>query len=128
MSRTHGKAAIARAHRAQGRDFELTNFRYDSEQSQNAYADGEWVVDDTATVPASIVFNSNHPQSAGAVGTGASVERDAIIYVLHDVDVVDGTDDESRATEFTDTDSETSYRAIAIENQRHLLAVYVEEI
>ncbi|AUX08915.1 hypothetical protein AArcSl_1284 [Halalkaliarchaeum desulfuricum] len=113
-----------------GRDFHVVNFEYDEEGGgDNPYADGDWVESDESplTVPATIDFGTQ--DETGGDGSGANVERDAVIYLQKDsAPVHPGTDDESRATEFVDLETGARYRAVSVEHQLHLTAVHVEEL
>lgn len=126
-----GSAAIGRAHKLLGREFELTNFQYDSDAGATPYADGDWVETDDSpvSVTATIDFEENPERSSGGAGGGVDVEQDAVIYVQTDSSLLsDGTGDNARATEFYDTDSGASYRAVSVEHQLHLTAVHVEQL
>ena len=126
-----GQAAIARAHRMLGRDFQLINYEFDPNAGgASPYADGDWVATDESpqTVSATIDFDTEPTQDSGG-GSGIDVEQDAVIYLLgDDVTIRPGTSDEQRATEFVDTSAGVSYRAVTVEKQLHLTAVHVAEL
>lgn len=125
-----GQAAIARAQRMLGREFEVVNYEYDQSGGAGPYADGGFVetADSPHVVPATIQFPGTEPDSAREV-SGADVERDATIYLQHDlVPLEDGTDDETRATEIRDLEADTEYRVVAVDHHLNLLGVHVEEI
>lgn len=122
--------AIARVHDELSHDVTVTNYVYDPDAGANEYADGDWVETDASpqTVSARIEFPGRHPLEREGPGGGAT-ERDATIYVEHGVvPVHTGEADETRATEFTDSRSGTTYRAIGTDHQSDLLAVHVAEV
>lgn len=123
-------AAIGRVHRNLGHDIHLINFRYDPDAGGDiAYADGGF--EETDTSP-QIVQGRLERRDADEVGdvSGTGVEAEETLYVLPDTDVQLGhdTDDEARASEFVDTQTDTRYRAIDVTRQDDLLAVLVEEL
>lgn len=128
--RTPGQAAIQRAQKMLGREFDVINYTFDDSAGSNAYADGDWIAteDSPQTVAVTIDFGSVNNRGGGS-GRGVTVEHDAVIYVAPDrVTIRDGTDDETRGTEFVDTENDVTYNAVSVEHQLHLVAVHVEEI
>ena len=124
------ESAISRSHKNLSHEFEATNWEFDPDGGSNPYADGDWVATDDSPVSilATIEFPDARPQTSSSEA-GDDVERDATIYLNpDDLDVDRGTDDESRATEFTDSRSGKTYRTIDVDHQAHLVAVHVEEI
>ena len=127
--RAPGQAAISRAHKTLGLEFEVINFEFDETAGANAYADGDWVETDESPQTTSATIEFDTSETTLTSGAGADVEKEAKIYVLKDsVPLSDGTADESRATEFVDTGTGVRYRATAIEYHMHLTSIYVKEI
>lgn len=113
-----------------GREFDVINYTFDDSAGSNAYADGEWVETNGSpqTVAATIDFGSVDNRGGGA-GRGVTVEHDAVIYVAPDlVTIREGTADETRGTEFVDTEHDVTYSTVTVEHQTHLVAIHVEEI
>jgi len=125
------ESTLERVNDALGREFRVHNFEYDESGGDNPYTDGEWVETDKSptTVTTRLEFTDTNTSSSSADGSGTDVESDAVIYLEHGVvEVRDGTEDETRATEFVDTESNIRYRVEHIEHEDYLLATYVEEL
>ena len=124
------ESAISRVHESVGRGVVVTNYEYDDTGGDNPYADGDWAetADSPTTVTTRVEFSDADADQSGETGSGADVESDATLYIPHDsVPIHRGTADESRATEFRDTMSGVTYRAVDVKHQDDVLAVDVEE-
>ena len=125
------ESTLSRVNRKLGREFEVHNFEYDESGGDNPYADGEWALadDSPTTVTTRLEFTDSITSSSSADGSGSDIESDAVIYLDHDVvEVRAGTEDETRATEFVDTEFDVSYSVEHIEHEEYQLAIYVEEL
>lgn len=125
------KSTLSRFNTELGRELDVYNYDYDTSGGDNPYADGDWVeTDDTpTTVTTRLEFSDTQSTSSSAGGSGTDVDSDATIFLEHGVvDVYQGTDDQTRATEFHDTESDVRYRVKYVEHEEYLLTVYVEKI
>ena len=123
--------ALSRIQGQFGQGFDVINYEFDPDAGETAYADGDWVEtdDSPSSVTARIEFPDVERQRDTAGGDGANVESDATIYVeSDDVPVRRGTDDETRATEFVNTQTGVRYRTVDIVHQTYVDAVHVEEL
>lgn len=117
---------IRRIHTEVSRDVTVSTFEWDSAGGSTEYADGDWI-ESTSSITATLE-RPEEPTSVVDAG-GNDVEVDAVIYVQPDtVALDDGTDDESRATEFRDESTEKRYKVIDFHHQGSLVEVYVEAL
>lgn len=124
-------SAISRVHQSLGRDVVVTNYEYDETGGNNAYADGDWVKTSNSptTVTARVAFSGGGSEKSGGDGSGADVQSEVTLFLEYGaVPVHRGTEDNTRPTEFRDTISGVSYRAVDVSHQDDLLAVDVEEL
>jgi len=106
---------------------ELTVYQYtwDDSGGTNEYADGDWTVttstvDGTVRLPESVDYDNEV--------TGSEVDYDVNIYVNpEDVNIVVGEDDETRATEFEDSNGRR-YRVIGFKDESSLYEVACKEV
>lgn len=123
--------ALSRIQGQFGQEFEITNYEFDPDAGDTPYADGDWV--QTEASPRSVTGRIEFPDSGRerdtTGGDGASIEVDATIYVeADDVPVRNGTADETRATEFVNTQTGVRYRTVDVTHQTYVDAVHVEEL
>lgn len=106
---------------------ELTVYQYswDETGGSNEYADGDWTVT-TSTVTGSVRLPENVDFDDNI--TGSESEHDVNIFVNpENVNIVVGDDDETRATEFEDSNGRR-YRVIGYADESSLYEVACREI
>ncbi|NHX41387.1 MULTISPECIES: hypothetical protein [Haloarcula] len=118
---------VQRVHDQVAHDFTVYQYDWDGSGGTNEYASGGDWTESSSTVAGTIEFPDDSRRTAGPDGDDVTVS--VVIYMKpDDVDVELGTDDESRATEFVDTQTGSRYQTVTIRNQRSLLAIECTEI
>jgi hypothetical protein len=118
--------AIQRAHTTFSHTLTAHSYEYDDTGGENAYADGDWI-ESTTEVSGTVRTPDEPTRTSGPDGT--DVDVDVEIYVQPDDVSVDlGVDDETKATEFTDSATGRQYRVRNIRDQHSLLALDCEAI
>jgi hypothetical protein len=114
--------AVHRAHEQFATSFTVVQFTWDETGGTNEYADGgDWTAS-KSSVTATLNQPDDPRQTSGPDGDDVAVDIE--LYVQPDaIDVELGIEDETRATEFIDTDTGARYRAVNVRNQRSLLAI-----
>lgn len=115
-------SAFARFHDSLCHDIVVHQYAWDPDGGTNEYASGDWT-ESTVTVSGTIRVSS---ESADVDASESGPDRDgeSTIYVpTDDVDVSIGTGEQSRATEFTDTETGQRYEAVSYQTQGPLYAI-----
>lgn len=114
-------SAFARFHDSLSHDIVVHQYEWDPDSGTNAYASGDWVAS-TETVSGTIRVSSANVDVESSV-SGPDRTGEATIYVPDDIDVSIGAGEQSRATEFTDTDTGQRYGAVSYQTQGPLYAI-----
>jgi len=119
--------AVQRVHDQVAHDFTVVQYDWDESGGTNEYASGGDWTESSSTAAGTIEYPDEPRRTAGPDGDDVTVS--AVIYLKPDaVDVELGTDDETKPTEFVDTQTESRYQTVTVRNQRSLLAVECTEI
>lgn len=118
--------AIRRAHKRFARPFTVSNFEWDDTAGSNAYADGDWI-ETTTTVQATVRVPSMESYDTDARGIDADVAGHVFVDPT-EVDVTDGEDENTRATEFVDSTAGDRYKVINYRDEGGLLRCVCEEV
>jgi len=115
-----------RVHQDVGHRFSVHTYEWDATGGTNDYAEGDWT-ETTSEVTATISFPESPTLVTGPDGDDVEIAA-TITLNPNDASVVEGTGDQTRATEFVDEETGHRYRAVTTTTEQPLLAVECERL
>lgn len=103
----------------------VLNYTYDDTAGSNEYADGDWVESDSLAEATIREASTDYSKDA----SGAETDYDVDVFVdPTEVTVTLGQGDNERATEFVESETGRTYKAVAIHDESSLYRVECVEV